>query len=364
MIEKPLFDKYLSTREKNEKFFKRSLMVSLVKTAALNRSRREPLSSGTTISTSTKRSNPPTTPITSAAPPHQSDDRKLERQNPLDYNLLANLDTFGLSTSKPDPVSPKVQSKSPSNETPALIMKRARDSPKSSLSSPVQDIQDVPVIKKPKSARSSDNESYSEDEDNENDKLMIVDSTDVSSKLRKEKVGEIDEPKSPENMNIEKMTPIQAKLIPLEKNPSDQPKTSKEANKDEDDDDDDDEKLSLFELIAKMHEIKNKSAPNSKSEAKIVGSSIVPVGLMNQVAAAILPQTTTSKLSGHQVENAREFEYVENMHDNVSYCLWTIGGQNNTKQSKVAENSGLKLIVRQSIDGYVNTETSSLNVLI
>lgn len=78
---------------------------------------------------------------------------------------------------------------------------------------------------------------------------------------------------------------------------------------------------------------------------------------MNQVAA-ILPQT--SRPSG-QVENAREFEYVENMHDNVSYCLWTIGGQN-TKQQKV-ENKGLKLIVRQAIDGYVNTETSSLNVI-
>ena len=359
MIEKPLFDKYLSTREKNEKFFKRSLMVSLVKTATLNRSRREPSSSGGATA-STKRSNP-TTPITPAAP-HLNDDRKLERQNPLDYNLLANLDTFGLSTSKPDPVSPKARSKSPSNETP-LIIKRARDSPKSSLSSPaVQDIQDVPVVKKSKvSPRSSDNESYSEDEEDENDKLMIVDSIDVSSKLRKEKVIEIDEPKSPENLNVEK-TPIQAKMIPLEKNPSDQPKTSKEANKDEkDDDDDDDEKLSLFELIAKMHEIKNKSAPTSKTETTIVGGSIVPVGLMNQVAAAILPQTTTSKLSGHQVENAREFEYVENMHDNVSYCLWTIGGQS-AKQQKVTENSGIKLIVRQSIDGYVNTETSSLNV--
>jgi len=41
---------------------------------------------------------------------------------------------------------------------------------------------------------------------------------------------------------------------------------------------------------------------------------------------------------------------MECMHENVSYLLWEL--------------NGIKIIVRLSVDGYVNTESSSLNVKI
>lgn len=79
--------------------------------------------------------------------------------------------------------------------------------------------------------------------------------------------------------------------------------------------------------------------------------------------ASIIPGVVTgtgnTPLSQKQAENSREFEYIENVHDNVSYSLWSIGNQRPSPQDK----SNLKILVRQSIDGYVNTETSSLNVL-
>ncbi len=39
---------------------------------------------------------------------------------------------------------------------------------------------------------------------------------------------------------------------------------------------------------------------------------------------------------------------MESMHENVSYFLWEL--------------NGMRVIVRLSIDGYVNSESSSLNV--
>lgn len=53
------------------------------------------------------------------------------------------------------------------------------------------------------------------------------------------------------------------------------------------------------------------------------------------------------------VENAREFDYLENMHDNLSYTLWTLSG-----------NNPIKILVRSSTDGYINTEHSSQNSVV
>ena len=79
--------------------------------------------------------------------------------------------------------------------------------------------------------------------------------------------------------------------------------------------------------------------------------------------ASIIPGVVTGTgntvSSQKQAENSREFDYIENVHDNVSYSLWSIGNQRPSPQDK----SNLKILVRQSIDGYVNTEISSLNVI-
>ena len=79
--------------------------------------------------------------------------------------------------------------------------------------------------------------------------------------------------------------------------------------------------------------------------------------------ASIIPGVVTgtgnTPSSQKQAENSREFDYIENVHDNVSYSLWSMGSQRPSPQDK----SNMKILVRQSIDGYVNTETSSLNVI-
>ncbi len=50
----------------------------------------------------------------------------------------------------------------------------------------------------------------------------------------------------------------------------------------------------------------------------------------------------------HASEQVKDYSNMESMHENVSYFLWEL--------------NGMKVIVRLSIDGYVNSESSSLNV--
>jgi hypothetical protein len=51
-------------------------------------------------------------------------------------------------------------------------------------------------------------------------------------------------------------------------------------------------------------------------------------------------------------ENAKDYVYIENIHDNVNYTLWSF---NLNKQT-------IRILIRSSVDGYVNTKTSSVNV--
>lgn len=406
MIEKPLLDKYLSTREKNEKFFKRSLMVSLVKPAVLNRSRREPSAGAKRHAPSTLH---PDSLGSANSPPGMADERQLEQQNLVDYNLIANLDTFGLSGAtaasrptaplqlttpnlSPPPATHKQPLISDISMTPTSL-KRVRDSPPTSITTTTttscgRDETSVEtggkLVKRSRSARSSDNEAYSDEDEDEDERLMIdVDkSVSMHAGNKTEPMEDDDQPKSPEVIE-----PIAvAKIIPLEKESKEQiappattttttaSTTSKDIN--DDDDDDDDEKLTLFDLIAKMQEkLGNKTASSSSAAAAVAAkpSTSIGVGSSNPIVSAVSSLMMGNAIvksgggggsgcDGAVVENARGFEYVENMHDNVSYGLWTIAGFQGGRQQKASEE--IRFLVRQSVDGYVNTETSSLNVAI
>lgn len=212
MVEKPLLDKFLSKREKNEKFFKRSLLVSLVKPAAVNRSRREQIN--------TLKKTPAQSHTTQSAL-SQGEDRKLERQNPVDYNLLVNLETFGFldtttfrsnvksdqpivhvahSSSQPLAHSPKAQS--PSKRTHEQSNSRVKGEDRA---------------KRAKSPLSSENESYDDEEENT---LMIAES-EVVEKSEKPKAESIsdDQPKSPTtcDYNTADVGSVISKIIPLDK---------------------------------------------------------------------------------------------------------------------------------------------------
>ena len=52
-------------------------------------------------------------------------------------------------------------------------------------------------------------------------------------------------------------------------------------------------------------------------------------------------------------ENVKEYTYIENVHDNLNYTLWTLN-----------LHKPIKILVRSSTDGYVNTETSSFNSIV
>lgn len=216
LIEKPLVEKFLTTREKNEKFYKRSLMVSLVKTSTtMNRSKRDVNPGGARKQQSL---------------PIAQDERKVEQENPLDYNLLANLDTFGLATSskaasKPEettekPISKQDQEKASSSSPAKKRSLEEIDSPESPPppSSPPPEANLKPVnieTKRIKTDLSSDNESYSDEED-ENEKLMIVDEQAANKKEEPKNLKEDKPPNSP-SPKKEVAFPIMSKIIPIDK---------------------------------------------------------------------------------------------------------------------------------------------------
>jgi hypothetical protein len=64
-------------------------------------------------------------------------------------------------------------------------------------------------------------------------------------------------------------------------------------------------------------------------------------------------------------ENAKDYVYIENAHGNVNYALWSLQTEppNQRLRSSAAQSQqAIRLLVRTSIDGYINTETSSFNV--
>lgn len=56
----------------------------------------------------------------------------------------------------------------------------------------------------------------------------------------------------------------------------------------------------------------------------------------------------TPKTSQQPAENVKDYTYIENIHENVNYKLWVISGP-----------KPIRILVRSSVAGYVNTESSS-----
>jgi hypothetical protein len=50
---------------------------------------------------------------------------------------------------------------------------------------------------------------------------------------------------------------------------------------------------------------------------------------------------------------------VDNVHGNLNYALWSFEQQ---KQLNNAPNAALRMLVRTSVHGYINTESASFNV--
>lgn len=127
---------------------------------------------------------------------------------------------------------------------------------------------------------------------------------------------------------------IQPKVIPLIRNESNSQKKEPKSEAKETDESKPAEKLTLLDLISKMQE-KLINAPATSS-------------MVNTQAQQMLSAISDTKPKQSSEKNT-DYVNIENIHDNVSYHLWQF--------------DTVKIIIRLSIDGYVNTESSSLNVI-
>ncbi|CAF0998202.1 unnamed protein product [Brachionus calyciflorus] len=396
-IEKPFVDKHLSKREINEKFYKRSLFVTLVKhQPGVHRSK-----VNKTLETPQKESQ--------AKQPEAQ--RILEKLN-VDYNIVSSFESFGVTSvesnlkNSEEKLMEKINENVSESNVEELIVKNSDNisekieenseekqvekinenenillpTPFSTVEQPVEKLKkrnrlsndsnkSFTTSKKLKADTSSDYEDYGSDDemDSEENGLVIADNTNNDTVSRNENLTDIkkeiinseigdknetkndesieepDEPKSPTPENNLIVLDFIPKVIPLEKpnnsniiteqTPLEKEKQSKfeETKKLETPED----KLSLFDLISKLQD-------------KLVEQ---PVKTENNQPHQTHPNP--SKASQFPAENPREYDYIENVHDNLNYTLWTLNS-----------NPPMKILIRYSTDGYINTEHSSMNSVV
>ena len=135
-------------------------------------------------------------------------------------------------------------------------------------------------------------------------------------------------------------------VIPLEKLPDKQPEpkptTSKQPSVLEvkkPTEETKESNLTLLDLISKMQE-KLITASNtvSKTPVQHILSNLTPAPKLSQQQPA---------------ENIKDYTYIENIHENINYNLWIINGH-----------KPIRILVRSSISGYVNTESSSRSSIV
>jgi hypothetical protein len=149
--------------------------------------------------------------------------------------------------------------------------------------------------------------------------------SEVKESLQKSNIQEPESASEPKNV----LPDLQPKVIPLIRNDEIKPTTSKEEEKE------DSRTLSLSDLLSKMEEKLNSAT----------------AAVMNNPAQHMLSTLTPSlNENKHSAEKSKDFLNIDNKHGNVSYHLW--------------ESNALRFILRLSVDGYINTESSSLNSIV
>jgi hypothetical protein len=293
-IEKPFIQKYLSKREKNEKFYKRSLLTTLVKNTNMNtRARMEANKKILTRkdSVASEKSDLSVDMDKSFDSTSSSNKRKLEQTNNVDYESLNDLESFGClgksntinTTLKPIVKTKSPQSKNQENKINLNTNSKIDPIEKMSSNTEVQILNEIKpkTIKTAKNQSSAHNDSYDEysEEDEENNLLIIDQKTDevnttneispssppqqalpqnlfeqINIKTLQQTIDNV--PKSPsiESQHDEDLT-FKPKIIPLNKpqiKPQEEEK--KVSEKQEVKNVNEEEKLSLFDLISKMQE--------------------------------------------------------------------------------------------------------------
>ena len=267
-VDKPFVAKHVSKREKNEKFFKRALMVSLV--------RQQPTVNTRTANNRRQASSTAETLLNEEAclNSRNVDSRQLEKLNVLDYDLISDVDSFGCgdktekkkeAVQPPQPTPTPVQLPKTSLTKPTLSSKQETTGSSSkrtrmSVASEEDEEEEEEQVenKKLKSTNSSDYEDYEENSDNGDDeeveeeeeekRLVISDETGQTrqklllealiGKVNRIVKNDVSEPASPSSSSIQEPDEIvydlqKPKVIPLDKVAADdkQPSPKKSATK-------------------------------------------------------------------------------------------------------------------------------------
>lgn len=304
LLEKPFIEKYLSKREINEKFYKKSLIVTLVKNQA--GPLRQKISK---INTDVKSS------------PVKESERILEKLN-IDYDVMSNFESFGVESRENQQLNEDVDHNTEIKKI-EKIKKRNRVSNDSAF--------DCITPKKMKSNNSSDYEDYGDETDSD-DFLLAKSNNENKKEDEKLQIENKEAPLSPEKTFMSSNETI-PKVIPLNKS-SESLKISSEISEKHKTEtattDDTKEKLSLFDLISKLQD------------------KLVEKPLKNNQPPAASHQD--QKEGQFPIENANEYNYLDNIHGNLNYSLWNL--------------DSLKILIRSSTVGYINTEQSSMNPVV
>lgn len=270
-------------------------------------------------------------------------ERILEKLN-VDYNVMSNFESFGIENKEKPAEEMLVEKNQETSSTTKIVIdeeklkKRNRGSTESVLI----------ASKKMRSNNSSDYEDYGDESDHED--LVIAEVNNESNqKIIKEYQNKqtndtqiIEEIKATDELEEAPLSPgiatpppeLVPKMIPLNKNIQSEknqtPTISKQKLEENKKIETTEDKLSLFDLISKLQD-------------KLVEKPVQN----NQ------PQTShhhTPKSSHHSIENPREYQYFHNANDNLNYSLWKL--------------DSMKILIRSSTVGYVNTEHSSMNPIV
>lgn len=292
----------------------------------------------------------PNTEIKSS--PLKEPERILEKLN-VDYNVMSNFESFGVESiknnvEKPDKPAEEIIVKKKQGINSTIEMDLDEDKLKKRNRASTDSVLNSVVSKKMRSNNSSDYEDYGDESDHEgliiaeinhekNQKIIMENQCKQKNDQKIKDVTKKSEELEEAPLSPGTVTPppeLVPKVIPLNKNiqtgekpaPTSSNQKLEESKKIETTED----KLSLFDLISKLQD-------------KLVDKPVKN----NQ------PQTThhhIPKASNFSIENPREYQYFDNVHDNLNYSLWRL--------------DSMKILIRSSTVGYVNTEHSSMNPIV
>ncbi len=304
-VEKPFINKNLSKREINDKFYKKSMNVTLVKD--FTRSNR-------------KMANQRPLKFNETPNPEKFETNEIS----LNYDLINELDSFGCSV----PHEKKIEKETPKLDESSAHLKNEDNIQGSSSKRIKLDVEEVVPEKTPGLVIGC--KMIADYSDSDREENLVIDTGAVYE--AKNMVAD-NGPASPSQSEPETHE-IVAKVIPLEKEVSKNSSvgTAESQNK-----------PSLFEMMLK---VQNKLKTNVEADHTHLFSSQPSQSKLNTISfISVSKNFQLLNLKDQQMENPNEYKNIDNIHNNINYSLWTL-------------DNDVKLLIRWSYDGVVLNENN------